>query len=111
VLVLGHTHRPLAVAEHTQLRVSAREHLPARERVLLNPGAVGQSREVRVRARGLALDLEAGSATFLREPYDVAATRDALAAAGLPRNACHLPPTPRRIAGAARRRVRRSLAA
>jgi predicted phosphodiesterase len=113
VVVLGHTHRPLAVAERGELRPAARVALPPGERVLLNPGAVGQARELRARARALALG--AGEASFLRLPYDIAACRDALAAAGLPRDACHLPPSARRravrLAGAARRRVRRSLAA
>jgi predicted phosphodiesterase len=113
VLVLGHTHRPLAVAERSDLRPSARVALPRGERVVLNPGAVGQARELRARARALALD--AGEAAFLRLSYDIAATRGALAAAGLPRDACHLPPSPRRkavrLAGAARRRVRRKQAA
>jgi predicted phosphodiesterase len=113
VLVLGHTHRPLAVAERSELRPAAHVALPPGERVALNPGAVGQAREMRARARALALDT--AGASFLRLPYDVAATREALAAAGLPRDACHLPPSPRRkaarLAGAARRRMSRKLAA
>ena len=115
VLVLGHTHRPLAVAERTDLEPAAQVTLPAGERVLLNPGAVGQAREMRARVRALALDPEAGRAAFLKLPYDVAGTRAALAAAGLPRDACHLRPSPRRrairLADAARRRVLRRVTA
>lgn len=85
VLVVGHTHRPLSVSAG-----SAR---------LLNPGAVGQSRELRVRARALVLDRTSGEARFLAVPYDTARVRRALAAAGLPRRAYHLPPAPvRRLA-------------
>jgi len=82
VLVVGHTHRPLSVSAG-----SAR---------LLNPGAVGQSRELRVRARALVLDRATGDARFLAVRYDTARVRRALAVAGLPRRAYHLPPSPAR---------------
>lgn len=109
VLVLGHTHRPWAftAAGGTSLggrplggraawalRGRGMVPLPAREPMLLNPGAVGQSRELRARARAVVLDLERGRAWFLAPRYDVAACRDALRRAGLSPRSYHLPPSP-----------------
>lgn len=99
LLLLGHTHRPLAVSR-MRGRLAARGVLERREgdSVLLNPGAVGQSREVRVRARALVLDSQARTATFLRVPYDRERARAALRSAGLPPGALHIRPRPRRLA-------------
>jgi diadenosine tetraphosphatase ApaH/serine/threonine PP2A family protein phosphatase len=77
-------------------------------RYLVNPGAVGQSRqrETTPRARFALVDLAAGHVRFYAEPYDVAATRAALRAQRLPREADHV--RPGRMA-AATRRTRRLL--
>jgi diadenosine tetraphosphatase ApaH/serine/threonine PP2A family protein phosphatase len=88
VLLVGHTHRPLAVddaartAEPTEVALGD-------ARWLLNPGAVGQSRERELHARALELDLAAGSARFHVVTYDVERARAALRAAGLPEEALH----------------------
>jgi diadenosine tetraphosphatase ApaH/serine/threonine PP2A family protein phosphatase len=80
--------------------------------VLLNPGAVGQSRSADPRARVMVLDTVARTAAFHAVPYDVAACRAALRKRGLPEHACHLPPSRwRDAASAVRRRVRRIRAA
>jgi len=104
VLVLGHTHRPLAFARRAgwlQARGSA--GLPPADSVLLNPGAVGQSRELRVRARYAVLDLDARKARFVAIPYDVGACRSALRRVGLSPRSCHLRPSvPRAAARAVR---------
>jgi predicted phosphodiesterase len=93
LLVLGHTHRPLAVGmQRGRLRLDRAVALPAGEPVLLNPGAVGQSRELRARARCVVLDLDRGEAQFLALRYDVNACRAALRRAGLAPQGCHLPP-------------------
>jgi predicted phosphodiesterase len=111
VLVLGHTHRPLAVSAEAHEPARGRLRLPAGEPIVLNPGAVGQAREILARARAMVLDLDAGDAAFLRLPYDVAGCRAALRAAGLSTRSCHLPPSPRRaasrLASAGLRRARR----
>jgi predicted phosphodiesterase len=91
VLVLGHTHMPLAVAHDGALPADREVALPD-GRCLLNAGSVGQSRERRPLARTLVLDLERGAARFLAVEYDVRATKRELRDAGLPENACHLPP-------------------
>jgi predicted phosphodiesterase len=106
ILILGHTHRPLAF-EETGGRVRIADGAPIavpKTRWLLNPGAVGQSREFRARARYLVLDLEQRSASFHAIPYDFASARRELRRHGLPPDACHLRPSLKR---AALRRIHR----
>ena len=111
ILVAGHTHMPMAVAERsgTLLRgESGAVVLPAGERVMLNPGAVGQSRGRAARAQVMVLDLAASTATFHALRYDVAACRRALRDRGRPANSHHLPPSRwRAVARRARRGARR----
>ena len=95
-LVLGHTHRPLACDARGHViraRDAAAPGLP--DPVLLNPGAVGQSREPRVRARYLLLDTERRTATFEAVEYDTGACRAALRRHGLSERSYHLRPTAR----------------
>jgi predicted phosphodiesterase len=106
VLVLGHTHEPMLATPGEPPRP-----LPARaswsDRVLVNPGSVGQSRSRDPRATAAVLDLSARSVELLAVEYDAEATRTALRAAGLPENAHHLRPRPlRRAVGRAARAVR-----
>lgn len=104
ILVLGHTHRPYA-GDGVRSRPPHRSVLlePA-ERWLLNPGAVGQSREARVRARFLVLDLERREAVFHAVRYDVGRSRALLRSCGLPARSIHLAPwRPKRLLRPARR--------
>ena len=106
-LVVGHTHRPWAwSASHGAWR-STRSgvDLPTGEAVLLNPGAVGQSREVIVRARGMLLDLESGRAEFARSRYDVERYRAVLKAESLPDESCQYLPSRHRVVLRGVRRV------
>jgi predicted phosphodiesterase len=111
IVIAGHTHRPVAVGARagTLLRAgTGTVRLPPGEPVLLNPGAVGQSRSPDPRARVMVLDTEARTAAFHAVPYDLAACRQALRERGLPPGACHLPPSRwRAAASAVGRRVRR----
>lgn len=103
LLVLGHTHRPwlygagagrLFPAGGPAAPGSADLRLAADARYLVNPGAVGQSRE-RERsplARFALLDVERGQVRFFAEPYDAAATRAALRARRLPPDTVHVRP-------------------
>ncbi|MEA2429539.1 MAG: hypothetical protein QOI19_12 [Thermoleophilaceae bacterium] len=91
VLILGHSHRPLAC--------TGTGDAPAQGEIalvdgpwLLNAGSVGQSRERRPLARALVLDMARGTASFLAVDYDVRATKRELRDAGLPEHACHLAP-------------------
>jgi predicted phosphodiesterase len=98
VLVLGHTHRARAWGEWRGA-VSALGRAPLAletQAWLFNPGAVGQSRELRARARFMVLDLERGQATFHAIRYDLDACRRALRRQGLPSRAYHLRPSPMR---------------
>jgi hypothetical protein len=63
--------------------------LPDYEPLLLNPGAVGQSRELLARARGAVLDLDQGRAEFVATRYDLSKYRATLRAVGLPPEGCH----------------------
>jgi predicted phosphodiesterase len=104
VLVLGHTHRPLVVSSSGSTLGSVGQlAFVAGERCLANPGAVGQARELRARARFGVLDLEAAVVELYAVPYDVAACRRALRRAGLSPRSPHLRPT---AVGAARRALR-----
>jgi predicted phosphodiesterase len=111
ILVLGHTHRPMAVGERggSLLRGSTGAvGLPRGEAVVVNPGAVGQSRSRDARARVVVLDLEARVADFHAVPYDVDACRQALRDRGLPPESCHVPRSRwEDVAGAIRTGVRR----
>ena len=91
-LVVGHTHHPLVVGQQAG-RVRRRAvAMGAGDRWLINPGAVGQSRERRPLVRLAVLDLDRARMTRLALRYDHHATRAALQAAGLPPGACHVAP-------------------
>lgn len=89
-LVLGHTHRA--------------RHLVAGDASFLNPGAVGQSRELRPRAR-FAILRDTGPSLHA-VTYDVRAARDALRRQGLDERGVHLRPGARRAARVVLDRIR-----
>jgi len=109
ILVIGHTHRPMAIGRRrgSLLRGGTGSvRLEPDEPVLLNPGAVGQSRSRDPRARVMVLDVGQRVATFHALDYDVDACRAALRERALPPGSCHAPRS--RIidvAGALRRRL------
>jgi predicted phosphodiesterase len=111
IVVLGHTHRPMAVGLKSGRLPRHRGgavRLPPGEAVVLNPGAVGQSRDSDPRARVMVLDTGARLATFYAVAYDVEACRRALTDRGLPPGSCHLVRSRRREAlEVLRRRLRR----
>ncbi len=85
----GHTHVPVAwIAMPDRLSlVHARDATAldlGANRMMLNPGSVGQPRDGDPRAAYLVLDLELGRATWHRVDYDVAPVQAAIRAAGLP---------------------------
>jgi predicted phosphodiesterase len=108
LLVIGHTH--VAAAWRAPGRVCRPEpdgtlRLHRGDRYLLNPGAVGQSRQREILARCMVLDPDAGLATFDALPYDVTAAREGLERAGLPATVYHVP---RKRVRTAVRRARRA---
>jgi predicted phosphodiesterase len=114
IVVLGHTHRPVAVGARSGSRLRAGTGsvgLPAGEPILLNAGAVGQSRTRDPRARVMVLDLAAREAAFHAVDYDVEGCRAALRERGLPPDSCLRPLSrAQAAAGAVKRGVRRAQA-
>jgi predicted phosphodiesterase len=109
LLILGHTHVAHAVGERRGELLrggTGTIRLEAGERHVLNPGSVGQSRDRRVQARALVLDLERRAATFHALAFDALACRAALRRGGRPAWSCHLSPS---RAARARRWVARTL--
>jgi predicted phosphodiesterase len=95
-LVLGHTHTPLAYAERRGAVLEARAGRVAidpDERLLVNPGSVGQPRERRPLVRWALIDLEACEASYGAASYEHELVRTALAERGLPPDACHRRPS------------------
>ena len=113
LLVLGHTHRQWLFEEAAGTVVPAERAsgrafpLAASSRFLINPGAVGQSRERESvpRARFALVDLDQDEVRFFAEPYDVKGCRAALRANGLSRDSIHV----RRGSGATLARRARTL--
>jgi predicted phosphodiesterase len=91
ILVVGHTHRAFASDGASATR-RGRVTLDGSDRWLLNPGAVGQSREALVRARFMVLDLERREAAFHAIRYDVRRSRALLRRHDRPTRSVHLPP-------------------
>jgi len=92
VCVFGHTHVPaIFIAQGTQMSVDVPDgdvlalRLNAGASYLVNPGSVGQPRDGDPRA-AFALYDTAGTFTFRRVEYDVAAAQRRIAIAGLPQS-------------------------
>ena len=111
VLVLGHTHAAMAHGERRGrllYRRSGTVSVDAGERLLVNPGSVGQPRELRPLVRFAVLDTGARELTLRAVPYDWRRTRADLRERGLPAAACHRRPTVRGKVRRAGRRLRAS---
>jgi predicted phosphodiesterase len=109
ILVLGHTHRPMAIGRRRGALLrggTGSVRLDLDEPVLLNPGAVGQSRSRDSRARVMVLDLGQRVASFHALTYDVEGCRRALRERALPPDSCHVPRSRiSDVVGALRRRL------
>jgi predicted phosphodiesterase len=93
VLVVGHTHQAFLAGLHAGVLLHRRPgtvRLPEDDVVLLNPGAVGQTRGGPPRARVALLDLRTRTAEFAALRYDTGAVRRALREHGLPPDAHHV---------------------
>ena len=85
----GHTHVPVVFRDDDGRieAISPREGSALRldgRPALINPGSVGQPRDGRPASSWLILDTAAGSCTWHRVEYDVAAVQRAMRAVGLP---------------------------
>jgi predicted phosphodiesterase len=108
VLVLGHTHLAWYYSRRTGGRdTRLRRSVAVADRALINPGSVGQSRQLEraPRARSAVVDLDAGRVWFQAVAYDWTRTRADLARIGVGPRALHAPPTAIGLYRAARRRV------
>ncbi|MDD5699158.1 MAG: metallophosphoesterase family protein [Victivallaceae bacterium] len=89
VAFCGHIHIPLlfTCSENHGIRVEMLKpavlDLQSDNKYLINPGAVGQPRDLDWRASSVTYDTETGQLTPLRAEYDVAATQKKIIVAGL----------------------------
>jgi predicted phosphodiesterase len=112
VLILGHTHRARAWSDRPRARATlGGGPLSLAEGAwVLNPGGLGQSRELRVRARFVLLETDPRRASFYAVRYDVRGCRAALRGHGLSPRSHHLPPARlRALSRPVRRTARRAL--
>jgi diadenosine tetraphosphatase ApaH/serine/threonine PP2A family protein phosphatase len=88
--LFGHTHLPMAwtrVGNRVVGRLPDRTptiQLDGAERMLVNPGSVGQPRDGDPRASWLELDTDAATGTWHRVAYDIPTVQAAMRDAGLP---------------------------
>jgi diadenosine tetraphosphatase ApaH/serine/threonine PP2A family protein phosphatase len=87
--LVGHTHLPMVFRDEGRT-ITSRALLPVagvalgEEKVIINPGAVGQPRDGDPRASYGIYDSEDGFFRLYRVPYDIRATQDKMVQAGLP---------------------------
>lgn len=88
VVFFGHTHVPAAFVRRkdgsTVSAPLAELRVGEGETAMLNPGSVGQPRDRNPFASFLMFDTQAGSASWIRVPYDVESCQRKVFAAGLP---------------------------
>lgn len=91
ICLMGHTHVPVLYRyireEHTATAEPLPEGTPVHfnhERMMINPGSVGQPRDGDSRAAYALLDLDAMTITHYRVQYDVEKTQAKMEAANLP---------------------------
>lgn len=104
LLCLGHTHRQMAldvssgrIATSEGVLGRSRRAIPAPGPTFVNPGSVGQPRELRPLARFAVVDATSGLLELRALGYPHRRTEAALAARGLPASWCHPRPTLKKI--------------
>ncbi len=93
ICLYGHTHQPVLfrkpeyeIGIFTETLQPNRPVSLVRDRLLINPGSVGQPRDDDPRAAYAIIDLELHIFTYRRVQYDVNATQKKIKQAGLPGN-------------------------
>lgn len=88
--LVGHTHIPVIFKQNKPNTIIPREgaviELDTDDKVLINPGSVGQPRDGDPRSSYLLLDEKKLAVTYKRVEYDIKATQGAMEDAKLPRN-------------------------
>ena len=88
--LVGHSHIPLVFSHDDSGNITASQLLPdikltlGRNRLIINPGGVGQPRDSDPRASYALYDSENAVIRLRRIPYDIRATQDRMMAQGLP---------------------------
>jgi predicted phosphodiesterase len=89
--LVGHTHVPVLYRYHREEQMATAEPMPegfpialGPERMMINPGSVGQPRDGDPRAAYAILDLETNTLTHYRIEYDIVATQAKMEQAKLP---------------------------
>lgn len=89
--LVGHTHTPIVyrdMGDDSVCREEAPDYRRPRtlnsDRLIINPGSVGQPRDNNPAAAYALLDTEAGTWQYRRVPYDISATQNRMRAANLP---------------------------
>lgn len=88
--LVGHSHRPLVFSYDEKGTCSASQFStnvilsPARNRLIINPGGVGQPRDGDPRASYAIYDSETNQVRLHRIPYDISSTQDKMVKHGLP---------------------------
>jgi len=86
---VGHSHVPLVFSSHATGDFSGRRFLTdvslsGKDRVIINPGGVGQPRDGDPRASYAIYDSESGLVKLYRVPYDIQTTQKKMEEHGLP---------------------------
>jgi len=91
ICLMGHTHVPVIYKYRAIDQTATAERLPENvpvklnpERMMLNPGSIGQPRDGDARAAYALLDLDALTLTHYRVAYDIGATQAKMEQSGLP---------------------------
>ena len=88
--LVGHSHVPLVFSYAENDTCSVSQFLPhvmlilARNRLIINPGGVGQPRDSNPEASYAIYDSEAKQVRLYRVPYDIRSTQDKMVKCGLP---------------------------
>ena len=88
--LVGHSHVPLVFSHDESGDFSGGRFLgevklePGKDRMIINPGGVGQPRDGDPRASYAIFDSEKGLMELYRIPYDIRATQDRMVERGLP---------------------------
>jgi len=88
--LVGHSHVPLVFSYDNKGGCSYGQFLPnvglalGKNRLIINPGGVGQPRDGDPRASYAIYDDETGRIRLYRVPYDISSTQDRMVARGLP---------------------------
>ncbi|MDP2729440.1 MAG: metallophosphoesterase family protein [Dehalococcoidales bacterium] len=88
--LVGHSHVPLVFSRDENGTCSGKRFLPdvkltlGKDRLIINPGSVGQPRDGNSQASYAIYDTETRVITLHRIPYDIRATQDRMVQLGLP---------------------------